>query len=220
MVKIGASLLSADFSRLGIEVKRAEMGGADFIHFDVMDGHFVPNITFGPSMVRALRNKSELPFHVHLMIENPDLYVEKFVEAGSDVLLVHPEACPHLERTIQFISKQGVKMGVALNPKTPPILIDKVLDEVDEILLMTVEPGFGGQPFIRALLPKIEKAKKMIRERKLKTDLAVDGGVNYETAPLAVRAGANVLVAGSAIYGQRDVKQAIEKLRRSILAVR
>lgn len=219
MIKIGASLLSADFSRLGIEVKRAEMSGADFIHFDIMDGHFVPNITFGPSTVRALRNKSKLPFRVHLMIENPELYVQQFAIAGSDMLLVHTEACTHLERTIRLISEQGVKAGVALNPKTPLISINNVLGEVDEILLMTVEPGFGGQPFIRALLPKIEKAKKIIEKRKPNADLAIDGGVNYETAPLAVRAGANVLVAGSAIYGQRDIKQAIEKLRRSILGI-
>ncbi len=220
MIKIGASLFggycSADFSRLGKEVKRAEDGGADFIHLDVMDGHFVPNITFGPDTIKSIRKETKLPFYTHLMIENPEKFLEQFVKAGSDLIFIHEEACANMRETLQTIKKMGVKAGIALRPETPLEAAAKVLDEVDIILIMTVTPGFGGQPFINAILPKIEDAKKIILDNGLKIDLGVDGGINMETAPLAVKAGANVLVAGSAIYGQRSVKLAIKRLRESI----
>ena len=217
-VKIAPSLLSADFSQLGVEVKKAEEGGADLLHFDIMDGHFVPNITFGPMIVEALRDKTNLPFHVHLMIEKPDEYVERFAEAGADLLSVHVEACTHLQRTIQHIKDQEIKAGVALNPATPLDALEYVLDDLDAILIMTVNPGFGGQEFIRGMLPKIKKARQMIEERGREIDLGVDGGINEETIPLVVRMGANVLISGSAIFNQTDIKQVIQGLRRSIEA--
>ena len=215
MLRIAPSLLSADFSRLGEEVKRAEEGGADLLHFDVMDGRFVPNITFGPLVVEALRDKTKLPFDVHLMIEKPDNYIEPFAEAGGDIITVHAEACTHLQRTIRHIKQQGVKAGVALNPATSLHAIEYVLDDLDMVLIMTVNPGFGGQDFIAAMLPKIRKAKGMIEERGLKVDIEVDGGINIETAPLVVKAGANVLVAGTAIFDQPDVRQVIQMLRKA-----
>ena len=217
-VKIAPSLLSADFSRLGVEVKKAEDGGADILHFDIMDGHFVPNITFGPVIVEALRDKTNLPFHVHLMIERPDEYIERFAEAGANLLSVHVEACTHLQRTIQHIKDQKVKAGVALNPATPLDTIEYVLDDLDMILIMTVNPGFGGQDFIRGMLPKIRKARRMIEERRLKIDIGVDGGINDKTAPLAVRMGANILIAGSAVLGRKDIGLVIQRLRRSAQA--
>ena len=216
MIKIGASLLSADFSRLGREVRRAENGGADFIHLDVMDGHFVPNITFGPGIVKALRKETDLPFYTHLMIEKPEKYIKQFVQAGSDFVFIHEEACTNVISALQMIKKLDVKAGMALKPETPLDAAVKALDEVDGLLIMTVEPGFGGQAFINVMLPKIEEAKKTILDKGLNIDIGVDGGVNVETAPLAVKAGANVLVAGSAIYGQRNVKRAIQRLRESI----
>lgn len=216
LIKIGASLLSADFSRLGKEVKKAQEGGADFIHLDIMDGHFVPNITFGPGIVEALRKETSLPFYTHLMIEKPEKYIEQFVQAGSDFIFIHEEACTNVRRTLQMIRKMDVKAGVALKPETPLDVAVKVLDEVGGLLIMTVEPGFGGQAFINAMLPKIEEAKKIILDKALKVEIGVDGGINVETAPLAVKAGANILVAGSAIYGQRNVKLAIRRLRESI----
>ena len=215
-VKIAPSLLSADFSQLGGEVKKAEEGGADLLHFDIMDGHFVPNITFGPIIVEALRDKTNLPFYVHLMIERPDEYVERFAEAGANLLSVHVEACTHLQRTIQHIKDQEVKAGVALNPATPLDTCEYVLGDLDAILIMTVNPGFGGQDFIRGMLPKIKKARQMIEERGLKIDVGVDGGINEETAPLVVKAGANVLIAGSAVFGHADIKQVIQRMRQIV----
>lgn len=215
MIKIGASLLSADFSRLGTEAKRAEKGGADFLHFDIMNGHFVPNITFGPTTVKALRNKTSLPFYVHLMIQNPDKYIEKFAEVGSNLLTVHAETYPNLERILDQIRQQGVKAGVALNPKTPLSSVETALDKIDLLLIMTVEPGFGGQPFLPATLPKIKEAREKARKRRINLEIGVDGGINEETAPLAVEAGANTLIAGSAIYGAKNIKRAIQRLRKS-----
>lgn len=217
MLKIAPSLLSADFSRLGDEVRRAEEAGADMLHFDVMDGHFVPNITFGPLVVEALRDKTSLPFDVHLMIQNPDNYIERFAQAGSDILTVHAEACPHLQRTVRHIKGQGVEAGISLNPATPFQVVEHVLDGLDMVLIMTVNPGFGGQEFMPTVLPKIRRARQVIGERGLKVDLEVDGGINMETAPLVVEAGANVLVAGTAIFGQPDYKRVIQELRNAAM---
>jgi len=215
LIKIGASLLSADFSRLGTEAKRAEKGGADFLHFDIMDGHFVPNITFGPATVKALRNKTSLPFHIHLAIQNPEKYIESFAKAGSDLLTVHAETCPNLEQILGQIRQQGVKAGVALNPKTPLSSVEPILDKIDLLLIMTVEPGFGGQAFLPATLPKIREAKEKVQKRRINLEIGVDGGINEKTAPLVVEAGVNALIAGSAIYGAKNVKRAIQRLRNS-----
>ena len=215
MLKIAPSLLSADFSQLGEEVKKVEEGGADLLHFDVMDGCFVPNLTFGPLVIESLRDKTKLPFDVHLMIEKPDNHIERFIEAGSDMITVHAEACVHLQRTLKQIKQQGIKAGVALNPATSMHTIEYILDDLDMILIMTVNPGFGGQDFIATMLPKIRKAKSMIQKCGLKVDIEVDGGINVETAPLVLKAGANVLVAGTAIFHQPDVKKAIQSLRKA-----
>ncbi|MGG2095846.1 ribulose-phosphate 3-epimerase [Bacillus sp. S13(2024)] len=213
MIKIAPSILSADFSRLGEEIKDVEKGGADYIHVDVMDGHFVPNITIGPLIVEAIRPITSLPLDVHLMIENPDQYIPTFAKAGADIITVHVEACPHLHRTIQLIKSHGIKAGVVLNPHTPVSMIEHVLGDIDIVLLMTVNPGFGGQKFIHSVLPKIKQVADMVRERNLQVEIEVDGGVNIETAKLCVEAGANVLVAGSAVYNQKDRGAAIAAIR-------
>ena len=208
MIKIAPSILSADFSKLGEEIKDVEKGGADYIHVDVMDGHFVPNITIEPLIVEAIRPITSLPLDVHLMIENPDNYIPTFAQAGADIITVHVEACPHLHRTIQLIKSHGIKAGVVLNPHTPVSVIEHVLEDIDMVLLMTVNPGFGGQKFIHSVLPKIKQVADMVNERNLEVEIEVDGGVNAETARLCVEAGANVLVAGSAVYNQKTaVKQ-------------
>jgi len=219
-LKIVPSLLSADFSRLGDEVRRVEEAGADMIHFDVMDGRFVPNITFGPLVVEALRGKTGLPFDVHLMIEDPDRFVRRFAEAGADILTVHAEATTNLRRTVENVRAQGVKAGVSLNPDTPLRAVEGVLSGLDLVLIMTVRPGFGGQDFIPATLPKIRSLRRMVEERGLAVDIEVDGGINVETAPLVVEAGANVLVAGTAIFGQPDFRRVIRNLRRAVAAVK
>lgn len=213
MVKIAPSILSADFSRLGEEIRDVDRGGADFIHIDVMDGHFVPNITIGPLIVDAVRPVTNLPLDVHLMIENPDQYIEEFVKAGADFITVHVEACRHLHRTIHLIKSFGIKAGVVLNPATPAETIQHIIQDIDMVLLMTVNPGFGGQKFIHSVLPKIRQVKEMAVSRNLSIEIEVDGGVNEETARLCVEAGATVLVAGSAIYNKEDRKQAIISLR-------
>lgn len=213
MIKIAPSILSADFARLGEEIKDVEKGGADYIHVDVMDGHFVPNITIGPLIVEAIRPITSLTLDVHLMIEKPDRYIPEFAKAGADIITVHVEACPHLHRTIQLIKSFGIKAGVVLNPHTPVSTIQHVLEDIDMVLLMTVNPGFGGQSFIHSVLPKIQEVSRMVRERGLTVDIEVDGGVNAETARLCVEAGANVLVAGSAIYNEKDRAQAIRIIR-------
>ncbi|PLR77592.1 ribulose-phosphate 3-epimerase [Bacillus sp. V3-13] len=213
MVKIAPSILSADFSKLGEEIKDVELGGADYIHVDVMDGHFVPNITIGPLIVEAIRPVTKLPLDVHLMIENPDHYIEAFAKAGADYLTVHVEACRHLHRTIHYIKSFGVKAGVVLNPATPVESIQDILADVDLVLLMSVNPGFGGQKFISAVLSKIKKLKEMIIAQGLAIEIEVDGGVNEETAKQCIEAGATVLVAGSAIYNAPDRGKAIAMLR-------
>ncbi|MEI6484641.1 MAG: ribulose-phosphate 3-epimerase [Sphingomonadales bacterium] len=199
-VRIAPSILSADFARLGEEVRAISAAGADWIHVDVMDGHFVPNITIGPAVVKALRPHSALPFDVHLMISPVDLYLEAFAEAGADILTVHPEAGPHLHRTIQRIKALGKKAGVSLNPASPVALVEEVLGDIDLILVMSVNPGFGGQSFITSQLKKIERLRRMIDDSGRAIDLEVDGGVDAGNAATVVAAGANVLVAGTASF--------------------
>ncbi|WP_066252664.1 ribulose-phosphate 3-epimerase [Neobacillus drentensis] len=213
MVKIAPSILSADFSKLGEEIIAVEKGGADYIHVDVMDGHFVPNITIGSLIVEAIRPITKLPLDVHLMIENPDQYIEAFAKAGADYITVHVEACRHLHRTIQNIKSFGIKAGVVLNPATPVESIQHIIGDIDMVLLMSVNPGFGGQKFIPEVLPKIKKVKEMAEQKGLDIEIEIDGGVNSETAKLCVEAGANVLVAGSAIYNQEDYAEAISLIR-------
>lgn len=199
-VRIAPSILSADFARLGEEIAAVAAAGADFIHVDVMDGHFVPNITIGPFVVAAARKATTLPFDVHLMIAPVDPYIDEFVKAGADILTVHPEAGPHLHRTLERIRAAGAKAGVALNPATPPSAIEAVIGDVDLILVMSVNPGFGGQSFIRSQLKKIEIIRKLIDASGREIMLEVDGGVNASTAKDAIAAGADVLVAGSAVF--------------------
>jgi ribulose-phosphate 3-epimerase len=213
MVKIAPSILSADFARLGEEIRDVEQGGADYIHVDVMDGHFVPNITIGPLIVDAIRPVTKLPLDVHLMIENPDQYIEAFAKAGADYITVHVEACRHLHRTLQHIKSFGVKAGVVLNPATPVETIQHVIEDVDMVLLMSVNPGFGGQKFIPAVLPKIQQVKDMAASKNPGLEIEIDGGVNGETAKQCIEAGATVLVAGSAVYNAKDRAQAIAALR-------
>ncbi|ARI77526.1 ribulose-phosphate 3-epimerase [Halobacillus mangrovi] len=216
MTKIAPSILASDFAKLGEEIQDVEKAGADYIHVDVMDGHFVPNITIGPLIVDAIRPKTSLPLDVHLMIENPDYYIEAFAKAGSDIITVHQEACPHLHRTIQLIKSHGVKAGVVINPATPAEMIKPILADVDLVLLMTVNPGFGGQSFIESVVPKIGEIAQWREELGLSFEIEVDGGVKAETASVCVEAGADVLVAGSAIFNQPDRKEAIDLIRRSL----
>jgi ribulose-phosphate 3-epimerase len=213
MVKIAPSILSADFSRLAEEIKDVENGGADYIHVDVMDGHFVPNITIGPLIVEAIRPITNLPLDVHLMIDNPDQFIEAFAKAGADYITVHVEACRHLHRTIHLIKSFGLKAGVVLNPATPVESIQHVLTDIDMVLLMSVNPGFGGQGFISEVIPKIKTVKQMIDEKGLQVEIEIDGGVNERTAKLCIEAGATVLVAGSAIYNEKDRAKAIAILK-------
>lgn len=213
MVKIAPSILSANFAKLGEEILDVERGGADYIHVDVMDGHFVPNITIGPLIVEAIRPITKLPLDVHLMIENPDQYIEAFAKAGADYITVHVEACPHLHRTIQLIKSFGIKAGVVMNPATPVASVQHIIEDVDMVLLMTVNPGFGGQKFIHSVLPKIAEVKELANRFNPDLEIEIDGGVNEETAKLCIEQGANVLVAGSAIYNQEDRAEAIRKIR-------
>ena len=213
MIKIAPSILAADFAKLGQEVKEVEAAGAELIHIDVMDGHFVPNISFGAIALEAIRPLSTLPMDVHLMIENPDQYIEQFAKAGADYITVHVEACRHLHRTIQLIRSFGVKPGVVLNPHTPIETIQHILQDVDMVLFMTVNPGFGGQKFIDSVVPKIEALSNMIKERGLSIDIEIDGGINAETIIPCAKAGANIFVAGSAIFGKEDRKKALQDIK-------
>lgn len=217
MVELVPSILSADFARLGEQVAQATQAGANRLQVDVMDGRFVPNITVGPLVVEAVRRNTHLPIEAHLMIVEPERYLGDFASAGADVIIVHQEASPHLHRTIEQIKRLGKRAGVALNPATPLAMVQEVLDTVDLVLVMTVDPGFGGQDFIRSMLPKIERMRSMLDSRGLKCDVEVDGGIHAETAPLVVRAGANVLVAGSAVYGDPGgVAAGLAKLRAAV----
>ena len=213
MIKIAPSILAADFSKLAEEVKEVEAAGADLIHIDVMDGHFVPNITMGAIVVEALRPVTKLPLDVHLMIENPDAYIEQFAQAGADYITVHVEACPHLHRTLQLIRSTGVKSGVVLNPHTPIETISHVLEEIDLVLFMTVNPGFGGQKFIHSVLPKVKQLSTLIQERQLPIEIEIDGGVDEETIVPCVEAGATILVAGSAIFSKADRGEALQRIK-------
>ena len=213
MGKIAPSILSADFARLGEEVKAVEKAGADYIHVDVMDGHFVPNITIGPLVVEGVKKVTSLPLDVHLMIENPDQYINDFAKAGADIISVHVEAVNHLHRSIQLIRDAGCSPAVSLNPATPLETIEYVLGDLDMVLIMSVNPGFGGQKFIPGVLPKIKKLREMIVSRGLNIDIEVDGGVNSKTIGDVSSAGANIFVAGSAIFNKDDYAEAIKAIR-------
>ncbi|WJV17166.1 ribulose-phosphate 3-epimerase [Rossellomorea marisflavi] len=213
MMKIAPSILSADFSKLGEDIREVEAGGADYIHVDVMDGHFVPNITLGPPIVKAIRPITGLPLDVHLMISEPAKYVDAFADAGADYITVHVEADPHIHRTIQLIKNRGVKAGVVLNPGTASELIKPLIADIDMVLLMTVNPGFGGQAFIPSVVTKIKEIRKWADEFNPALEIEVDGGINPQTIAVCAEAGADVFVAGSAIYNQSDRKKAIEDLK-------
>ena len=211
-IKISPSILSADFSILGDEIKSLEKAGADLIHVDVMDGHFVPNITMGPPIIKMVRKCTKLPFDVHLMISPVEKYIKAFADAGADIITIHPEATDNLKRAVSAIKSLGKKAGVSLNPKTPISALMNVINELDLILVMSVNPGFAGQSFMSEVLPKVTELRKMINDKKLKIDIEIDGGINFETAPLAVKAGANILVSGTTIFSG-SLKDNIQKLR-------
>ncbi len=211
-IKISPSILSADFSILGDEIKSLEQAGADLIHIDVMDGHFVPNITMGPPIIKMVRKCTKLPFDVHLMISPVEKYIKAFADAGSDIITIHPETTDNLKRAVGTIKSLGKKAGVSLNPKTPISALMDVINDIDLILIMSVNPGFAGQSFMGEVLSKVTELRKMINDKKLKIDIEIDGGINFETAPLAVKAGANILVSGTTIFSG-SLKDNIQKLR-------
>jgi ribulose-phosphate 3-epimerase len=216
-IKIAPSILSADFSRLGEQVAEAEAGGADMIHIDIMDGHFVPNLTFGSIVVQSIRSWTSLPFDLHVMMAEPDAFIPQFAKSGADSITVHAEACTHLHKVVQQIKEEGKRASVAISPATPISAVEEILDELDQVLVMTVNPGFGGQAFIESVVPKIARMRALLDERGLKTDLQVDGGVSVATANTVVQAGANILVAGSAVYNKDStVAESIKRIRNSI----
>jgi ribulose-phosphate 3-epimerase len=216
-IKLAPSILSADFGRLGEQVVEATRAGADYIHVDVMDGHFVPNITVGPLVVAAIRPHTHLPLDVHLMIEAPEKYIQQFAQAGANIITVHVEVCPHLHRVVESIKELGVKAGVSLNPSTPLTTVDEVLSALDLVLLMSVNPGFGGQQFIESTVGKIARLRNRLDELGLAAELEVDGGINSEIAPRVGKAGARVLVAGAAVFNKKEsVSQALGRIRESL----
>jgi ribulose-phosphate 3-epimerase len=216
-VLIAPSILASDLLRLGEQIQEAEQGGADWIHIDIMDGHFVPNISFGVPIVQLVRRSTQLPLDVHLMITSPELYIDKFRNAGADIITIHQEATPHLNRLLSYIKEIGALAGVSLNPSTPVSTISEVLDIVDLVLLMTVNPGWGGQKFIERSYQRIQQCVELIQKSGRNIYLEVDGGIDTQTAPGVVKAGANVLVAGTSVFGSRDVKNAIAQLNNSFL---
>jgi ribulose-phosphate 3-epimerase len=218
-IKIAPSLLSADFAKLAEEIRSVEKH-ADILHLDVMDGHFVPNITMGPLIVKACRAVSKLTFDCHLMIEEPQLYIERFLDAGADMISIHQEAEPHLQRALQMIRDGGARAGIAINPATPAESLTTAIEFCDFVLVMTVNPGFGGQRFIEPVVPKIRHIAQMIRERGLPVEIEVDGGIDARTAPRVVSAGASILVAGSAVFGQQDRTAAMESIRAAVTTVK
>ena len=213
MKKIAPSILSADFSKLGEEILAVEAAGADWIHIDVMDGHFVPNITIGPGPIQSLRKITRLPFDVHLMIENPERYIDAFADAGSDVITVHVEAARHLHRIIAHIRERGIKAGVSLNPATPLVQVEPILNDIDVLLIMTVNPGFGGQKFINSALPKIRKAREMVNSTAPNVAIEVDGGVTLHNIKSIAEAGADIIVAGASVFGSGNYKQTIGSMK-------
>ena len=214
--KIAPSILSADFARLADEIKAVEEAGADLIHVDVMDGHFVPNFTIGPPIVAAIKRVARRPLDVHLMMTNPDDFIVEFIEAGSDYLTVHVETCPHLHRTVQSIKEKGIKAGVTLNPATPLSSVEPILSEVDLLLIMSVNPGFGGQKLIPIVMDKVKAARHLIDRLGLKVELEVDGGLKVENVGAIASAGADIFVAGSAVFGSKDYKETLAKMRKAI----
>jgi ribulose-phosphate 3-epimerase len=217
MIKLAPSILSADFARLGEEIDEVTKAGADYIHVDVMDGHFVPNITIGAPVVASIRPVTSLPLDVHLMIEHPERYISEFVHAGADIITVHVEASPHLHKTIQLIKKLGIKAGVSINPPTSLSAIEEIIPHVDLVLIMSVDPGFGGQSFIPATLPRIANMRKILDDRKLSAELEVDGGITADNAPDIVKAGANVLVAGNSVFRAKEgISRALQRLREAV----
>ena len=215
MIKLAPSILSADFARLLEDVKKVEKAGCEYLHIDVMDGHFVPNITLGPAIVKSLRRDVNMVFDTHLMIDNPDDYIKDFVDAGSDLIVVHAEACRHLHRTIQNIKSYNVNVGVALNPATSIESIKHIIEDVDMVLIMTVNPGFGGQSFIESMLEKIKELKQLIDDKNLNVDIQVDGGIKPDNIHKVVEAGANIIVAGSAIFNSENIEETVSLMRKN-----
>jgi ribulose-phosphate 3-epimerase len=216
MIKLAPSILSADFARLGEQIDEVVKAGADYIHVDVMDGHFVPNITIGTPVVASVRRVTGLPLDVHLMIEHPERYISEFVQAGADIITVHVEACPNLHKTIRLIKKLGARAGVSLNPPTPVSAVEEYLPHVDLVLVMSVNPGFGGQSFIPKTLPKIANVRKILDDKALSAELEVDGGINADNAPSIIKAGATVLVAGNSIFRAKEgIRVAMQRLREA-----